>query len=490
MHIDPSKLPALHEVRAIQCKRRFFKFFCEFWETIEATQLQLNWHIEFICDELQSTYEAWERGESQPDILLNVPPGSSKSTIVTQLFPAWLWVKNPSIRIISSSYANDLSTSHAVKTRDCLKSDKFALYFPGHIKFKEDSDGKTNYKNTKKGERFVTSTGGRVTGMHADFILNDDPINPEQSAGEAELLKATRFSSKTLSTRKTNKKRTVTIMVMQRLHDLDPSGDWIKKKRNLHHICLPGRLSKNVKPEYLKDKYIDGLLDPARLDAAALEKMEEDLGSYGFSGQVMQQPSPEGGGIWKKWIIPVPDHEMPERRELRDYGSDWDTAYTEKAGNASSAYIISGVKNNKMFIDNFGFFNLEFPELIEEMVNLPSPHYIEAKASGKSAKQTLTRAGIVAIEVEVNSDKIARARDATPKAQAGMVYCRASLLDRLYNDSEQGILKFPNGHKQDLADTLAQAIQRHFAKPETKPLKAKLPYSGNTKFESDFDFVK
>ncbi|HXP53155.1 MAG TPA: hypothetical protein VN922_24640 [Bacteroidia bacterium] len=490
MHIDPSKIPDVNKVKAELCKRRFFKFFCEFWETIEATKLELNWHIEYICDELQVIYETWEAGESQPDVLLNVPPGSSKSTIVTQLFPAWLWVKNPSIRVISSSYANDLSTSHAVKTRDCLKSDKFLLYFPGHIKFKEDSDGKTNYKNTKKGERFVTSTGGRVTGMHGDFILNDDPINPEQSAGEAELLKATRFSSRTLSTRKTNKKRTVTIMIMQRLHDLDPSGDWIKKKKKLNHICLPGRVSNNIKPEYLKDKYIDGLLDPNRLDNDALAKMEEDLGSYGFSGQVMQQPSPEGGGIWKKWIIAIPDHLMPERIELVDYGSDWDTAYTEKAGNASSAYIISGVKNNKMYIDNFGFFNLEFPELIEQMVNLPSPHYIEAKASGKSAKQTLTRAGIVAIEVEVNSDKVARARDATPKAQAGMVYCRASILDKLYNDSEQGILKFPNGRKQDLADTLAQAIQRHFGLIPIGETKAKLPYVGKQAMKEEIDYFR
>lgn len=462
--MQPSKkLPTLdpNQAKAEQCKRRFFKFFCEFWETIEATDLELNWHIEYICDELQKIYETWERGESQPDTLINVPPGSSKSTICTQLFPAWLWVKNQTIRIISSSYANDLSTAHAVKTRDCLKSDKFQLYFPGLIKFKSDSDGKTNYKNTKKGERFVTSTGGRVTGMHGDFILNDDPINPEQSAGEAELKKATRFSSRTLSTRKTNKKRSVTIMIMQRLHDLDPSGDWIKKKKNLNHICLPGRLAKNIKPAELAERYIDGLMDVNRLDEAALSKMQEDLGSYGFAGQVQQNPAPEDGGIWQKWIIPVPDHEMPTIAEMQEYGTDWDTAYTEKPDNASSAYVVSGKKDNKMYIDNIGWFNLEFPEMIKEMFKLPSPHYVEAKASGKSAKQTLVRAGVVAIEVQVNSDKVARARDATPKAEAGMVYCRASILDKLYNDSEQGILKFPNGFKQDLADTLAQAIQRH-----------------------------
>lgn len=460
------KLPTLDpaQAKAEQCKRRFFKFFCEFWETIEATTLELNWHIEYICDELQKVYETWEAGESQPDVLINVPPGSSKSTIVTQLFPAWLWLKNPTVRIISSSYANDLSTSHAVKTRDCLKSDKFILYFPNHISFKRDSDGKTNYKNTKKGERFVTSTGGRVTGMHGDFIFNDDPINPEQAAGETELVKATRFSGRTLSTRKTNKKRSVTIMIMQRLHELDPAGDWLRKKKSLNHICLPGKLSANIKPAHLAENYIDGLLDINRLDNSALSKMEDDLGSYGFAGQVMQQPSPEDGGIWKKWFIPVPDHLMPTIASLEDYGTDWDTAYTEKAGNASSAYICAGRLDNKMYLDNVGWFNLEFPELIHKMKGLPNPHYIEAKASGKSAKQTLVKAGIPAIEVQVNTDKVARARDATPKAEAGMVYVRESILDKIYNDAEQGILKFPNGIKQDLADVIAQAIQRLLGK--------------------------
>lgn len=434
------------------------------WETIEAVDLVPNWHIEFICDELQDVYEAWERGESQDDVLINIPPGSSKSTIVTQLFPAWLWVRNASIRIISSSYASDLSVAHAVKTRDCLKSDKFNLFFPDLIEFKADSDGKTNYKNTKKGERFVTSTGGRVTGIHGDFIINDDPINPEESESDKEREKAVRFTVRTLSTRKTDKKRSVTIMVMQRLHDSDPAGEWLKKKK-LRHICLPGKLSKNVHPPELKEKYINGLLDVNRLDDAALEKLQTDLGSYGFAGQIQQEPSPEDGGIWQKWFIVIPDHEFPTISQMINYGTDWDTAYTEKTKNASSAFVCSGIYGSKMYIDNIGWFNKEFPDLIKEMKQLPAPHYIEAKASGKSAKQTLVAGGIPAIEVSVNSDKIGRARDATPKAEAGMVCIRKSLADKIYNDSEQGILKFPNGAKQDLADTVAQAIQRHFGKP-------------------------
>src|SRR5690606_3272583 len=171
------KLPNLNPDLALGelCKRSFYRFFLEMWETIETVELVPNWHIKYICDELQDVYETWEAGEAQDDVLINVPPGSSKSTIITQTFPAWLWVRNPSIRVISSSYSGDLATAHAVKTRDMLRSDKFNRLYPNLIEFKHDTDGKTHYKNTKNGERLVTYTVGRVIGMHGDFIISDDP---------------------------------------------------------------------------------------------------------------------------------------------------------------------------------------------------------------------------------------------------------------------------------------------------------------------------
>ena len=458
------KLPELNANRAlgVLCQRSLFRFFLEFWEVIEAKELIPNWHIEEICDELQRIYETWERGESQPDFLLNVPPGSTKSTLVTQVFPAWIWTRDASVRIISSSYAAELSTAHAVKSRDILKSDKFQRCYPGLIKFKNDTDGKTHYKNSEMGERFTTSTNGSVTGMHGDFIINDDPINPEKAASLVELATASRFSSTTLSTRKTDRERTVTIMVMQRLDAQDPSAHWIKTKAgNINHWCLPGQLSDSVKPERLKAKYSNGLMDERRLGPAALDKLKRDLGSRGYACQIQQLDAQQTGGIWQKWFVVIPDHEMPTPTMITGYGTDWDTAYTDKAENAASAFVTSGMYNNRMYIDNLGALQLEFPNLINEMKLHPAPHYIEAKASGKSAKQVLTVAKIVAIEVQVNADKEARAKDATPKVEAQMVCVRASLVDFLYNDEQQGILKFPKGPKADVADTVAQAIIRH-----------------------------
>lgn len=470
------------------CKRSYYRFFCEMWETIENVDLKLNWHIEYVCNRLQEAYEIWAAELPQDDILINLPPGESKSTVVTQLFPAWLWVRNSSIRTISSSYAKDLAIAHATKTRDCLKSDKFQRLFPGLIDFKDDTDGKSHFKNTNYGERFVTSTDGRVTGMHGDFIIIDDPINPEEATSDADLKRAYRFVSRTLSMRKTDKERTVTIMVMQRLDEKDPAGMWLtSKNKGVNHICLPGEITSsrdcNVCPAELKDRYVkrlhvDGngdlkewlLLDPIRLSPAALIKAQTDLGSYGYANQIMQKSAPEDGGIWKaSYFIPIEDNIFPKAEMLEQYGTCWDTAYTEDEMNDANAFCTAGRDDEfNVYIDKLGYFRAEFPELIHKMQLRPAPHYIEAKASGKSAKQAVSAGGVVAIEVEVGGkDKVSRTRTATPTAEAGKVFIRKSLLALLLHDHEQGLLSFPNGKHDDLNDVVVQTIRR-LSKPRYK----------------------
>lgn len=467
------------------CRRSLFKFVQEFWEVIIPEDPVWNWHIEYLCNEIQQDAlricklpQKMQEGFLLPekprepklhDVLVNVPPGSSKSTILTVMLPAWIWTVDATIRVISASYSGDLSQDHSVLARDIIQSDKYKSYFP-EIEIRADQNNKNDYKNTKTGRRYASSVGGTITGIHAHLIIIDDVLSPKESASEKDLLSATNFTETTLSTRKVDSRITLTIMVMQRLNELDPSGVWLRKRdqegKRVKHICLPARLSDKVYPPELKSRYVNGLLDPERLSHETLLEKAIELGPYGFAGQMGQNPSPEGGGMWQEtWFIPVKDADMPRPEDLEGYGTDWDTAYTENVTNAGSAAVTSGKIGGKMFIDRVACFHKEFPELIDTMKLFPDPHYIEAKASGKSAKQTLVTAGIAAIEVQVNGDKLARARDASPKAAAGMVYVRASILPYILHDEDQGILKFPNGAKQDLADTIAQAIQRHFGRP-------------------------
>lgn len=457
-------IPKLHLLKSEKCKRNFFYFLQEFWSVIIPETPIYNWHIEYLCNELQKVGEkVINREPKDYDLIINISPGETKSTIATVMFPVWCWINDPSIRSLTASYSSSLSTDHSIKSRDIIRSDKFKLYFP-EIELKKDQDGKTHYKNTEGGERYATSVTGSVTGFHAHVIIVDDPLNPKEAASDVERERANEFMDVTLSTRKVNKSVTPTILIMQRLHQMDCTGNWLQKDKKIKHICLPGELSKDVKPPELKKNYVDGLMNPERLNHNDLQELRTNLGSYGYSGQIMQTPTPLDGGIWQKWIIPVPDSVMDARLlEAKNRGNDWDLAYTEKQTNSASAYIDSFMYESKMQINDFGFKWLEFPALINWMLTKYKTHYIEAKASGKSAKQTLTSKGIPAIEVKVDGgDKVARAMLATPFAEAGMVECRASILQSLYHDDKQGILIFPNGEHDDLQDVLCQGINRHF----------------------------
>jgi phage terminase large subunit-like protein len=294
----------------------------------------------------------------------------------------------------------------------------------------------------------------------------DDILSPLDAYSKVEREKSNRWLSETISTRNVDTDITTSILMMQRLHEEDPTGYLLKKKGlKINHICIPAELSGNVKPVELKQYYVNGLFDPIRKSAERLATDKIELGSYGYAGQFGQNPASEGGIIWRKeYFQLLDDFYFPPVEHMEFYGTDWDLAYTKDDDNAASAYITAGKVGNRMFIDDLGWIYAEFPELIKFMKLQKRPHYIEAKASGRSAKQTLVKNGIPAIEVEIagGADKIARARMSTPYAEAGMVFIRKSLAGKLFYDEQQGILSFPKNPKQDLADVLAQSIQRMF----------------------------
>lgn len=481
------------------CRRKLSRFVQEFWSVIIAEPLVWEPHLQVLCDEVQAVYERLflrdhpedldkpadkrrkMRMPKKYDLVINVPPGSSKSTIVTVMAPAWGWTNDPTLRYISSSYSGDLSTEHSTKSREIVESDKYQAYYP-EVRIKDHKGLKTNYETTKNGQRYATSVGGTVTGIHAHLLIYDDLLNAKQAVSQDLCKVANTWMDQTGSTRKVDKNVTATILVMQRLAVNDPTGYLLeKKKENLRHVCLPATLSKEVKPEEYKQIYQDGLLSPIRMSAAALADQKLDLGSAGYAGQFDMLPVPEGGTIWqRKWFIEIPDEDFPDIKKAHEVRSDWDLAFTKEDKNSASAYVTTGLYGGRCFIFDFDWKWLEYPELIKWMRSRVGPHDIEAKASGKSAKQSLVKRGIIAREVKVTGDKIARAKDATPLAEAGMVCIKKSMADRFFNDSKQGILFFPNGQYNDLADALSQALSR-------RTVSGKLHVSSPTRDE-DEDF--
>lgn len=456
-----------NEALAELCKRSFYRFVQEFWETIIPETPVWNWHIKYLCDELQYLNSFVMKREPKPyDLIINVPPGSTKSTIITQMYNAWVWTVDPSQRFIASSYAHALSLSHSIKTRDIVISDKYLKLFP-EVALKHDQQGKSDFRNVFGGQRYTTSTGGTVTGMHAHQILVDDPINPQQAASEAERASANNFVTSTLSSRKIDKQMTPMILVMQRLHELDPTGTMLSKKKNkIKHICLPAEIKEGVtvKPEELIENYVDGLLDPIRINREVIAEAKVDLGSYGYSGQYDQNPAPSEGGIFKKGWFGIIDWQ-PEFGGLKwDFVAD--TAYTEDEANDPSGYFSYTKHNNNYYIRNAELVYKEFPELCKALpafvhMNGYNPNKsiieVEPKASGKSLVQALKRNTNLNIKEGLvpSKDKVARANDAAPTVEAGRVFLIRGAWNQDFIDH---VCTFPNAAHDEWVDCISMMI--------------------------------
>ena len=118
----PDILPLL--VRE-QSQKSFYSFFKAFWNIcVPDNKGYFNWHIKYLCNEMQKIAERVLNNEARlHDLIINVPPGSTKSTICSVMFPAWIWTRMPSARIICVSQSNELSERFSKVTRTLLKSE-------------------------------------------------------------------------------------------------------------------------------------------------------------------------------------------------------------------------------------------------------------------------------------------------------------------------------------------------------------------------------
>ena len=91
-------------VQADECRKSFYYFVKTFWAVIIPEVPVFNWHIEYICKELQDlSYYIVNRLPKPYDIIINIPPGSTKSTIVTIMWHPWLWTQDPRLRVSRNS---------------------------------------------------------------------------------------------------------------------------------------------------------------------------------------------------------------------------------------------------------------------------------------------------------------------------------------------------------------------------------------------------
>lgn len=327
------------QIVASLCRESFVEFVQEMWHTVVPEKLMWNWHIEEMCRQLQEIAEPVFRGEEKDhDLIINISPGTTKSTVASVMFPAWVWTRMPHACTIGASYAHPLALDLSRRCRDVVKSDLYQACFPG-ISLRPDQDTKGYFANTRGGYRYAVGSNGSVQGMHGHFIIIDDPVDPNRAVSDVELATINDWIKNTLSGRKKDKRVTVTILIMQRLAQDDPTSE-MSERPGVRWIRIPATTEYEVRPPELKEHYTDGVMDPVRLSRKVLDEEMKVMGKYGFAGQHGQDPVPAGGGMFKTDMFryaPLPDR---WQRVVRF----WDKAATIRSRKSKKPAWTVGVK--------------------------------------------------------------------------------------------------------------------------------------------------
>jgi predicted phage terminase large subunit-like protein len=327
-----------------------------------------------------------------------------------------------------------------------------------------DQNAKERYNNSAGGYRIATSVGGVGTGEGGDRFVIDDPHNIKTV--ESDLIReGTIYWWRTVvPTRLNDPKKSSFVIIMQRSHDKDLAGYIKDSLSDLTCLVLPAEFdprSRCVTPLGWKDprRKIGQLLWEDRFDRKEVENLKRTLGSYAASAQLQQRPSPAEGGIFRRsWWGTY--HEVPKRFDF--IALSWDMSFKalrESDYVAGHAYGVIGA--DKYLLDRVNE-HLTFTETLAAVRKMKcrwpeaGAIYVEDKANGTAAIDTLRHEIPGLIAVSPTESKESRAFAVSPEVEAGNVYLPAPKLCPWVDEFIEQLARFPRAEHDDDVDAFTQ----------------------------------
>ncbi len=281
------------EALSAACRQSFAIFAMRAFREVEpATKYENNWHIQCIAEHLEAAY----RGEIKR-LIINLPPRCLKSYLVTRAFPAWVMGKEASSKFIVASYGHQVAEQNSMACRRIMKSQWYQQVFPA-TRIRAELDRNDHYETTQAGQYYAGTALSPMTGMGAHYILIDDPIKPMEASSPGIRGKTNDNIRTTMFSRFDDKRTGRFIMIMQRVHEDDPTGHLLKDGGYVH-LKLPAETHKPIIIELGSKRWEmkeGDLLFPSRLTRAQLDQDLLDMTAYNYAGQMLQEPVPSGGG--------------------------------------------------------------------------------------------------------------------------------------------------------------------------------------------------
>jgi hypothetical protein len=209
-------------LNTLQTKRLYPFALRAMQELVGVERCYHNYHLEVISHWL----ELCAAGEKKR-LIVNMPPRHLKTTLCNVIFPAWLMGRDPSQKIISASYSQEIANDPSRKFRELVQTEYFRNLFPEFIIAKKKTENHVG--TTQDGFRYAVGMRGTITGKGANYIIIDDPHKPEEVLSPMIRNADNEWVENTLLSRLDNQNDGRIIVVMQRLHISDLAGYLIEK---------------------------------------------------------------------------------------------------------------------------------------------------------------------------------------------------------------------------------------------------------------------
>ena len=454
------------------------------WHILEpSTELKWGWALDAICLHLQAVSD-----EQIYRLLMNVPPGSMKSLLTNVFWPAWEWgpLNMPGKRFLSTAHKQDLAIRDNMKCRRLIQSEWYQERWP--IRITSDQNSKSKFENDKTGFREAMAFTS-MTGSRGDRVTLDDPLSVDDANSDAALAACESTFREALPTRLNDDAKSAIVVIMQRLHEKDPSGIILKEMLGYEHLMLPMEYERarscRTSIGFSDPRKEEGeLMFPERFGPKTVASYKKTLGDYAYAGQMQQRPSPAGGGILKtdrfqlwpvKWKLPVFEY------IVQSYDGAYDDDATSK--NDPSACTVWGIFEERgirgailldAWDDHLGYpdfrkkvlsdWHCLYGKSAERSGKKADAILVENKSSGISILQDLRRAKIPAIPYNPGRmSKIARAHAVAAVHEMDYIYILESNKEpgkfvtwaRKFVDQ---VGKFPNDEHDDYVDTYTQVL--------------------------------
>lgn len=160
--------PAHIHARARSTVGHFFEYLYPLLHPMRP--IATDWYIHAMSEAIMSL----SRGETNR-LIINAPPRSSKTNLCTIFNIGFILGKDPSAEIMLLTYGKELTRDIGSKVNDLMRHPAYLRLFPHTCCIGAASHGQA-LRTSAGGKVHFTSVQGTMTGLGADWIILDDPL--------------------------------------------------------------------------------------------------------------------------------------------------------------------------------------------------------------------------------------------------------------------------------------------------------------------------